>query len=55
MSTQLDFKSILGLTRRFGKSCVAAFDVLSNWRDRLRLQTSEASARCSIEQPPPRV
>jgi hypothetical protein len=42
MSTQLDFKSIPGLTKEVREELVAAFDVLSNWRDEIET----ANERC---------
>jgi hypothetical protein len=42
MSTQLDFKSIPGMTKEVREELVATFDVLSNWRDEIET----ANERC---------
>lgn len=42
MSTQLDFKSVPGMTKEVREELVAVFDMLSNWRDEI----ATANERC---------
>ena len=49
MSTQLDSKSIPGMTKEVREELAATFDALSNWRDEIETANERSLARSSIE------